>query len=847
MNRLLLLIVVFATLVLPLRAQYVRVNYDEKTIAAMAAAYATETAAEAYYNEQVKKIRDSYSAAEVAAAGIFAAKYLDRKALTDLGIWNNSTENYYYRRIYKLVGTKIMPKIWTVARQMLHSPQTALYWGSYLMKICTEVKSLCMQFESVVTNSKLGFSDLTFLEINPDLNALFDLTNLNNVDWKSKIAAFATTAYDFTVADLKEDIEQIYNLGVGIATAGSDNQFDALRQSSKFYNLAGYGRHGVLTFVNNFYNQVTQLNQTMSSSIQTLVGDATHVSKLFNISSYDLKAWLTDYLASSADQYYTQRWYIYRQDSGKEQVCAYTPPTDDTSIASSDEWTRFDTSDESFTPSMAQAETIMSNSESYAGWSRAQVKQLNAANNGYRYTFGYSLLGYNIKKKNKLIQKAYAYSINVYKSWNLTDTVYTALFDSYSMDAAGFQAQMSVLLEEYNDNEEGYVYTLASEDKNYYTTTDEVKIKDCESAIISVTCNDGATLIEGTTQYKCRKCGSSLSTHTQECSMQTSVTENELDLTELDKMEADYARRVDSLQAEIDALEAENSEFLKQIAQSTSARETALLRQKYNNNKTRIDSLQSELETAKATQSSVQDAKAQAEADDAVETDDYYRIPAIMQDCKTAYSLSWQGAGSWDGYTYVREAKAPNINGIITFKATLSIARSQKHFLGIQIHRTIVNIAWKLTAEYSDTEVVDILTFDAEQTDAEKADELNQRLSEIAQNYPDCTISTEYLKREATESDASTDTYHLLWSSDRLEVAREVDTRLTKIYADLVSLEKMMNYKLSIVDVLKNVMPTIHDETGRRLTLTEQACKRWLRNAANASHSIQYNGKYDDE
>ena len=38
------------------------------------------------------------------------------------------------------------------------------------------------------------------------------------------------------------------------------------------------------------------------------------------------------------------------------------------------------------------------------------------------------------------------------------------------------------------------------------------------------------------------------------------------------------------------------------------------------------------------------DTKTEASGDNDVATDDYYRIPAIMQDCKTAYSLSWQGA-----------------------------------------------------------------------------------------------------------------------------------------------------------------------------------------------------------
>jgi hypothetical protein len=70
------------------------INYDAKTVAAMVAAYGTETATEKYYSEQVQKILDRYSAAEVASAGIFMSKYLDRKAMTELGVWSSRTENY---------------------------------------------------------------------------------------------------------------------------------------------------------------------------------------------------------------------------------------------------------------------------------------------------------------------------------------------------------------------------------------------------------------------------------------------------------------------------------------------------------------------------------------------------------------------------------------------------------------------------------------------------------------------------------------------------------------------------------------------------------------------------------
>ena len=77
MNKIHLLIILFLIcLGQSAQAQYYSVNYDKKTVAAMAAAYNTEAATEAYYNEQVQNILKHYNAAEVATAGIFASTAL---------------------------------------------------------------------------------------------------------------------------------------------------------------------------------------------------------------------------------------------------------------------------------------------------------------------------------------------------------------------------------------------------------------------------------------------------------------------------------------------------------------------------------------------------------------------------------------------------------------------------------------------------------------------------------------------------------------------------------------------------------------------------------------------------
>ena len=831
MKRLLIIMLTICVWTNKVCAQFHSMNYDKETVAAMATAFGAEAVAEGYYSEQVGAILKHYNAAEVATAGIFASKFLERKALTDLGLWNSSTENYYYRRIYNMVSHKIMPKIWTVAKMMLHSPQTALYWGSYLVKVCDDTKNLCMQFESVVTNSTLTFADIQFLEINREIAAILKLSDIGDVDWKAMLDDLAKVPGNFTMDNLTADIDNLYNMGVGLATSGMTNIGDALLQKSAFKEVFDGRVSKVIDIYENYNDLFEQLDKGVGNTLLSMIGGKDNVARLFNLADYNLTSWMTDYMNEAKGQYYTQRWYIYRRDRGSETLCDYNPPTDDNSILKGDHWYRIDTKDPDFYPNSSKRETILQNSENHAGWSRAKVQQMNNQHDGYTYSISYYLSTYIISSKKKgQKQKAYAYHITVTKSWNREETVYEDVFDSYSMDLNTFKAQLQARLSEYNDNEEGYTYYIGSDTRNYYQATDAAKLKGCESVTISVTCSDGVTLGQGTTQYKCRECGKSLNAHSKECAMKTSVTEGNLDLSELDKMQQEADSKVAMLQAQIGQLETENKELLRKIA-NASVEDAATYRQQYNANKTQIDKLNGELATWQQKQQEIAQAKEEAGRDNDVATDDYYRIPAIMNDCKAAYNLTWQDGGTWNGYVFTRKATMPNINGIITFKATLTLARKPKYFLGIKIHRGILQIAWELTSEYTNTNVVDVLTLDPNKTEQEKADEVNRRISDIAREYPSCKITTEYAKSDPTADNTDSDIKHLLWSSDRLEIAREVDSRITKIYADLVSLEKMMHYKRSIIDVLKSALPEIDDNMGRRQTILEECYERWINGA----------------
>lgn len=817
-------------------SQYYSVNIDYKTASAMVGAYGTETAAEAYYSQQVEDILKKYTNAEVAAAGIFSSKYLDRRALTDMGIWVSPDENYYYRRIYKQVSSNIMPKIWTVSGQMIHSPHNALYWGSYLGKVCAETKALCQQFESVVTNGRLSFRDVAFLEMNPEFAALFDVVNNGGQDWRTLLDGFGNIGGSFTKENLKNDIGNLYQMGTSIAQTGATNGGNTLMGGSSFQGSFLDKATAAYDIAGNAYDLYGSLRQNTSGTMMSLMGGEAEVSKLWKLSGYDLSNWATDYVREAVGQYYTQRFYIYWRDSGSELLCDYVPPTDDDAILNGSHWYRINTSDQYFYPSSSQIEAIKQNSENHAGWSRSRVNQLNSqSTDGSYYTISENQYGYIISRGGNQTKKAYAYSVRVNRSWNRTEEVYEDSFDSYSMDYNTFYRQLQVKCDDLNNNEEGRRYYIGSDSKKYYQTTDAKKMKGCEMVIVSVTCNEDVSLGEGNTQYKCSSCGGSLNSHTKECVMKTTLSgDSGLDTSGLEQEEQDVRRQISDINSQIAALESENASLIKQMA-SASIDQQASLRQRYNENKAKIENLKQQLEGLNTRLSEIQQAKDEAREGEQVQTDDYYRIPGIMNDVKTMYKLTWTDEGHWEGWNFVRTAKMGNMTGEVKFIATVSQVRKPKYFLWIKIHRAIIGISWKLTAHYSNTQVVDMIELDPEMDDAAKAKMVNDRLSEVARDYPGCQVSHEYIKSETVEEDDSEDVYHLLWSSDRLEIAREIDARLTNIYADLIALEKMMNYKLRWIDVWNRAGLRFNLEKDRKLSIIEEAHKNWMDNAHRAT------------
>lgn len=844
---------------------YYSVNFDRKTEAAMASTYALEVAAEAMNNESVQKILDHYTSAEVATAGIFASKWFDRKALTNVGPFGTAEENYYYARIRRLVVDCIRPKLWSVGSLMVRHPDKALYWGPYLYKTCNEVVQLCMQFETIVTNGRLTFQDIAaqgaFLVIGDDLKAIFDLAKLGEVDWSAVWDHLVDFGNGLTKEDLNDDLDNLLSAGTAIAGAGAAVLDSTWTQASKIGTVFKQKPREIIQL----YYEFRDLYDTFSDpdAVKDLVmarllsTDSTGVARLFTADGYHVTSYVSDYIKEMQGQYYTQRWYIYWRDSGSELLCDYTPPTDDNSVLNGPEWYRVSTSDENYVATAADREAALSNSESYAGWSRTRCEQLHQADPKYYYNFYPSMWSSRIykQKSGRTTAFAYAYSIKVYKEWNSYEEVYEEVFDSQTMDLNAFRKMMEAKLLEYNSREEDNAvpktYYIGMDTKRYYQAADEKKLNGCVSVSFTLNCHDGAKLGEGSFQWK--ENGDQyhcLNEDSKRFAMESTLSGGP-DTGGIDAEISTWAAKVNDLQNQINALEARNRELLAQISK-VSVEEAAPLREQYNANMSQINSLRSQLTTALAELNRLQQGKSDMLADYYDEEDGAYRIPALMHDLEGAYGIEWSDGGSWSGYTFTRKGYVRGMNGSVTLTCDLKKVRGESwliNFWGIRIlriHRAILGVEWKLTAEYSSSDVVDIMELDPGLSDREKTDAVNRRMQEILAEYPSCSVDVDYAYSAPPGADDDQDSYHLLWVSDRLRIARQVDYRLSRIYAELLLLEKFMYSRQSLLDYLKaQVFSGLGD--GVRNKVYRKSFRRWRNNSRRAWSGDEASLEDDDD
>lgn len=301
------------------------VNIDKVTAAAMSAAYETQALEEGNTASNINRILDHYHSAGLASAGIFQSMKKLRDARRNPGLFA-SEENYYYQRIFRLVKDGIMPKFITVSGKMLKQPDNAIHWGPYLLKTTTNVENLCKQFEVVVTNGRRSFKDIRFLVLNEDLQKIFDLTQLGEVDWKSLLGKLGEFGTGITQEEIAEDYK---NLGSIIAQAGKAAYDSNLESASKIGRIFKAKPKEIANLYESFKDHYESFKD--ASNIKELLfavvgeGNEDAVDKLFQTSDYNLTGYISSYIKELQGQYYTQRWYIFKHDSGTEVKCEYDP------------------------------------------------------------------------------------------------------------------------------------------------------------------------------------------------------------------------------------------------------------------------------------------------------------------------------------------------------------------------------------------------------------------------------------------------------------------------------------------------------------------------------------------
>ena len=830
---------------------YHAINIDAKTVAAMTAAYAIEEETERKTASDVDSILGHYTKASLSTAGIYLSKLKDRNAMREVGVFG-SDENYYYQRILYLVKDGIMPKLIVVAAKMVKQPDNALYWGPYLFKTTKNVEQLCKQFELVVTNGKLSFKDVTFLVINEKLQKVFDLAQLGNVNWKELLEKVG----DFNIKAAKEDIKNdIGKLGGVLATAGKGVVDSNMRDFSAIGRIFKSKPSEIYQLYQTFRSKYESIRNAgnVKAILMGVIGSnsADAVSRLFQVDNYSITGYVSNYIKELQGQYYKQRWYIYSDDSGSKVLCDYKPKAEANYDDQWNGWLHFvSPRDNEYCHVLTSSEMASAKTESerLAGWNQAKVDKYNKEHPGHHATITYVLQHENRRESYKHGWGArhykrhcfYAYSIKIVDSWSIKHEVHEENFDSESMDEETFKKRMESQLKYWNSLEsdkpfsQRVTYKLGNDARKYYTIADENKMKGCNSVVFLAKCDDGATLAEGSFNWKEN---GNQGKHLEDPKSKnfaldkTQVSTN--GANELQQKKKGCQDEIKSLENQIRSMDKQMSSLISQMNQAKMTHDNnkvAALRAQYDTVSNNQTALKRQLSQVQSNLAQIDNAIAEYYKDLNEDNGSPYRINSNMRELASLFQLSWQDAGEWvngDGqYIFVRHAYCAQVKSQVTYTAVLKLQSKPKHFLGIRIHRAILSVDYKLSAAYSAENVIETMNLDMSLSEKERAAKVNERQKQLMEDMPDCSITVRYNYAKNMPNEEGPDAIHLLWASDRLDVARGVEYQLSVIYSQLVLLEKVMNDRQTIKDFLTNQLlnPITRKSRG---TIAEYALGRW--------------------
>ena len=775
------MMIMLVTLVLSLSeamAAYVHVDYDYKGATMAEAAYLALAKAEGLNAESIIDILDHYTSAEVASAGIWLSKFLERKALKDEMVFS-SAENHYYKVILFLVTKRITPRMIRIGKELLRYPEQFLYWGPYLFKTSEDVMNLCAQFEAIVTNGKKGFSSSDFLQLSPALQEYFDFSKLGNVNWQEmwdRITNFPTPKWE----DFREDFKELFGQvsPVNLAIAGEENiQGRATHIFDKFAE-APDNLPDLFDQVQEAFSDVTS-GAAVKSILEGVIGDlkdSLAVEKLFDLGNYNVGNYINDYVNQLKGQFYTQLWYIYRVENNAS---------------------RYYTQKYVIRQNGTEVYFMEYDSRSNKGDFDKKMTEMVAA---YRKMY-----------PDDRIEMVTEPRITKYVGYGQGSEVivYDQLFDSRINHEVVFEKEFNKRIETLMKDQEvdfpwmKIEYKIGKGEKYYYEFESAETVRNTASASFTVNCHDEVELAKGGFNFKVNERYNSSKMNEYAYPRGMIPDKQPEDVTLWEEKIADLEEKIQKNKDLIDEYQQKITE-IQAVADTTSnytdrnrlLNEITSYRIKINNlNSTNIG-LQDQLDEVNEVYENYQ-------IDYTEDLDGPYRIPTLENDLAGDFHLHWDAAGSWSGHTYTRPAHIVGMEGAVKFIAEVKQERGEKRFLGIRYHRAIIGVEYRLVSEQETSETVDVIEFSDDMSDEEKANLINQKRQEVQGQFPSCNVTVVKSEKDPPEQEAKEEAFHLLWMSDRVALARFIEYRLRQIDGQLAFIERNLFIKRNVLDDFK--------------------------------------------
>ena len=817
------LVVIIFSLLLSLTestAAYVHVDYDYEGATLAEAAYQSLAKAENLNVQSIVDILDHYTSAEVASAGIWLSKFLERKALKDEMIFS-SAENHYYKVILFLVEKRITPRIIRIGSELLRYPEQFLYWGPFLFKTCEDVMNLCAQFEAIVTNGKKGFSGVNFVQLSPALQEYFDFSRLGNVNWQQvwdRITDFPTPRWE----DFREDFKELFGKvsPVNLAIAGEE---DIRGRASHIFDKFAEAPESIP----DLFDQVQEAFHEVASGaavkgiLEGVIGDlkdSLAFERLFDIGSYNVGSYINNYISQLKGQFYTQRWYIYHLKEG--------------SGSSPQEQPSYYLQDYSIVLVRGGSEVSVLYHQIYDSRSGDLDDFMKEFDRKYNELYHvYLPFGTLTKKAGE--KQVYYLPVTTVPSDDEKIIDYEDLFDSRTSHEAVFEKEFEQrrrTLEKDQEVSDPLMlvrYYIGKDEKHYYELESSATVRNAGTASFTVTCHDQVELAKGGFNFKVneRYNESKMNEYAYPKGLIPEKKPEDTSIWE-EKIE-EYEKQIRENEELISEYQYQAKELLAIADTTTNATERKNLEKQASDLTKQANKLIEANVRLQDSLKEVQDIYDKYQVDYADDLDGPYRIPTLENDLAGDFRLHWDAAGTWSGHTYTRPAHIVGMANGVRFIAEVSRKRREMRFLGIRYHRAIIGVEFRLVSETETSEIVDVIKLTDDMDDQEKADLINSRRHEIQQEFPRCNVQVVKSEKDGIEQETTDDPPHLLWMSDRVALARFVEYRLRQIDGQLSFIERNLHVKKSVLaDFKKAFMHGV--PRWRTSTPAGAAFQRWM-------------------